>query len=57
MNRPFPSCPKSLLQREAKCEATHIKRIFNSHAKKTFFHKKGFALSLVLKVSISGIRK
>ena len=49
--------PKSLLQSEAKCEAIHMKMIFKYHANKTYFHKKGFALSLVLRVRISGIRK
>ena len=29
-----------------------MKMIFHSHANKTHFHKKGFALSLVLKVRV-----
>ena len=34
-----------------------MKMSFNSHAKKTRFHRKGFALSLVLKVRVFGSRK
>ena len=30
-----------------------VKMIFYSHANKTHFHKKGFALSLVMKVRVS----
>ena len=41
-----------LFQRQAKCEAIDMKIIFYSHANKTHFHKKGFALSLVLKVRV-----
>ena len=40
-NRPFPSCSKPLFHGEAKCDAID-------------FHKKGFALSLVLKVRVLG---
>ena len=35
--RPFPSGPKPLFQREAKCEAINMKLIFYSHANKTHF--------------------
>ena len=42
--------PKPQFQSEAKCEAFDMKTIFNSYANKSHFHKKGFALSLVLKV-------
>ena len=49
-NRSFPSSKKSRFQSEAKCEAIDMKMIFNYDANKTHFHKKGFALSLVLKV-------
>ena len=44
---------------EAKCEAIVIdmKIIFYSHANKTYFHKKGFALSLILKVRVLQTRK
>ena len=43
---------ESLQKSEAKREAENdfLKMIFYSHAKKTHFHKTGFALSLVLKV-------
>ena len=34
-----------------------MKMIFNSHVNKTHFHKKGFALSLVLKVRVCRTRK
>ena len=50
-NRPFLSCLKPLFQIEAKCQAIDTKMIFYSLANKTHFHKKGFALSLVLNVS------
>jgi len=46
---PFRSFPKPLFQSEAKCEPI-MKMIFYSHASKTHFPKKGFALRLVLKV-------
>ena len=55
--RPFPSCAKPLFQGEAKCKAIDMKTIFYSHAGKTHFHKKSFALSLVLKVREFGTRK
>ena len=51
LNRPFPSWSKPLFQSDAKCKAVDMKRIIQySHANKTNFHMKGFALSLVLKV-------
>ena len=43
-DRPFSSCSKPLFQSEAKCETID-------------FHKKGFALSLVLKVRVLGTQK
>ena len=45
---------KPLFQSEAKCEAIDMKMICYSH---TLKHKKGFALSLVLKVRVFGTRK
>ena len=58
LDRPFLSWPKALFQCKAKCEAIDLKMIFfNSHANKTHFHKKGFALSLVLKVRLFGTPK
>ena len=46
----FPCRPKPLFQSEAKCEAIDVKMISYSHANKTHFHKKGFELSLLMKV-------
>ena len=42
--------PQPLFQNEAKCEAIDMKMSYYSHVNKTHFHKKGFALSVVLKV-------
>ena len=53
-NGPYPSCTKPLFQSEAKYEAIDVKMVFYSDADKTYFHKKGFALSLVLKVKDLG---
>ena len=47
---PFPSCPGPLYQNEVKCSTFDLKMIFHSHANKTHFLKKGFALSLILNV-------
>ena len=47
--------PRSLFQREFKCEATEMKMIFYSHANMNHFHN--LALSLVLKVRVFGTRK
>ena len=52
VRRPFPSCLKSVFQSEAKRKAIDMKMNFYSHVNKTHFHKKGFALSLVLKVRV-----
>ena len=48
-SRPFRNCPKPRFQSEAKCEATDMKMIFDSHAKKTHF-KIELRCSLGLKV-------
>ena len=48
-------CTKPLFQSEATCEAIDKKMISYSHANKTHFDKKGFAL--VLKVRVFGTRK
>ena len=48
-NRPFPSSTGSLYQNEVRCSAFDMEMIFHSHANKTHFHKKGCALSLILK--------
>ena len=55
-NRPFPSWSKPLFQSETKCKAIDMKMIIFSHANKTNFHVKGFALTLVLKVRVFGTR-
>ena len=49
----YPSCPKPQFQSEAKCKAIDM----YSPANKTHFHKKGFALSLVLKRKRFGNRR
>ena len=41
-------------QSEVKYETIDVKMVFYSYADKTHFHKKGFVLSLVLKVRASG---
>ena len=46
-----------LFQSEAKCKAIYQKMIFYSHVNKTEFHKKGFALHLILKVRVFGTWK
>ena len=56
-SRPFPSGPKPLYQIEAECEATDMKTTFHSHALKTHFHMKGFALRLFFKVRVFGTWK
>ena len=43
MNRPFPSCPSLCFK--ARLSAYLYEMIFNCLAKKTYFHKKGFARS------------
>ena len=54
---PLLTFPKPLFQSDAKCEAIDMKMAFHSHANKTHFHEKGFALSLVLKVRVFGTPK
>ena len=56
-NMSFPSSPGPLYQNEVKCSAFDMEMIFHSHANKTHFHKKGCALSLILKVRVFGARK
>ena len=57
MNRPLPNSRGPLYQNEVKCSAFNMKMIVHSHANKTHFHKKGFALGLNLKVRVFGTRK
>ena len=47
-NRPSPCYPKCLFQNEVKCSTFDMKMIFYCRANKIHFHKKRFALSLVL---------
>lgn len=49
--------PKPQFQSEAKCKTFDMKTIFYSYANKSHFHKKCFALSLVLKVRAFETRK
>ena len=49
----YPSCPKPQFQSEAKCKAIDT----HSRGNKTHFHKKGFALSPVLKGKLFGSRR
>ena len=57
VNRPFPSSLGPLYKNEVKCSAFDLEMIFHFHANKTHFHKKGCALSLILKVRVFGTRK
>ena len=52
VNKPFPGSPGPLFQNEVKCSAFDMEMIFHSHANKTHFHKKGYALGLILKVKV-----
>ena len=45
------------LRKEGSCSAFAMEIIFHSHANKTFFHKKGRAPSLILKVRVFGTLK
>ena len=49
--------PQGSVSKQAKCKAIDMKMIFYSHANKTYFHHKGFAVSLVLKVRVFGACK
>ena len=57
LNKPFSGCPKPLFESEAKWEAIDIIMIFIPMQNRTHFHKKGFALNLLLKARVFGIRK
>ena len=56
-NRPFRSCPKPLVQNEAKDKAIDIKRIFILMQIKLIFTRKGFRFSSILKVKALGTHK
>ena len=49
-------CLEPLFQSKGKCEAIDTKMILYCQEVKTHFHKKGFALSLDLKVRVFGSR-
>ena len=49
--------PQPLYQNEVKSSAFKTGNDFRSHANKTYFRKKGFALGLILKVRDFGTRK
>ena len=52
INRPFPSSPGPLNQKEVKCSAFDMEMIFDlfhCQANKTHFYKKGCSLGLILK--------
>ena len=55
-NRLFRSSPRASVN-EVKCSAFDMEMIFDSHANKTHFHKKGCELGLILKVRVFGTRK
>ena len=54
---PFLSSSGPLYLDEVKCSAFDKKMTFHSHANKTHFHKKCWALGLILKVRVLGTRK
>ena len=56
-SRPFPSSRWLLYQNEVKSAAFDMKMIFNSLTKKTYFHRKGCTLGLILKVRVFGTLK
>ena len=55
-NKPFPSSRGPLYQNEVKFSAFDMEMIFQCHANKTHFHKKGCALDLILKLRVFGTR-
>ena len=58
VNKRFPSCPKFKARLSAKPLISFDMKIpFYSHANRTHYHKKVFALSLVLKVKDFETRK
>ena len=57
VRRPFLSCLNPVFRSEAKSKAIDMKMNFYSHVNKTHFYKKGFALSLALKVRVLGTWK
>ena len=49
--------PGPLFQNEGRCSAVDMEIIFHSHANEPYFHKKGCAPSLILKVRVFGTWK
>ena len=56
-NGPFLSSYGPLSENEVKCSAFDMEMTFHSHANKTHFHKKSWALGLLLKVRVLGTQK
>ena len=56
-NWPSPSFPGPLFSNEVKCSAFDMEMIFQSHANKTHFRKKGCTPSLNLKMRVFGTPK
>ena len=56
-NRSFLSFPGPPYQNKVKYSAFDLEMIFHSHADKTNFHRKGYALGLILKVRFFGTQK
>ena len=48
--------PGLLFQNEDRCSSFDMEIIFNSHANKSHFHKKGCTPSLILKVRVLELR-
>ena len=53
----FPSCFEPHYEREAKCKFFILKISFHSHANKTNFHMKSFALNLAFIMRFAAARK
>ena len=53
----FRVSPGLCMKTRLSAQAFDMKTIFHSHANKTYFHKKGCALSLIFKVRVLGTRK
>ena len=61
-NRPISSCSEPRCESKAKCKACHMKislfaHDFHSHANKTSFHLKSFALNLAFVMKLKATRK
>ena len=56
-NRPLPSSPQPLYRNEVKSSTFDMEMTFHFHANTIYFHKKGSALGLILKLRVFGTRK